>query len=57
MSSVVTERDNRQFRAGDNIYELAIVKGADPTTFKSAQLLEFDAADGKYKVVLVHHEC
>ena len=50
MSSEVTARDNRQFRAGDNIYQLVTVKGADPTTFEPAQSLQYDPADEKYFV-------
>jgi len=46
--SEVTNRDNRQGRAGDNIYNLVTVKGADPETYNSLQMMQYDPADDKY---------
>lgn len=43
-----TDLDNGQWRKGNNRYQLVVVKGAAPETFKAASLLEFDPADGKY---------
>ena len=46
--STKTDLDNRQWRKGNNRYDLVVVKGAAPETSKAASLLEFDPADGKY---------
>ena len=48
--SEFTDIDNRQFRAGSNRYRRVILKGADPTTFKPGQLLEYDPVDNKWIV-------
>ena len=43
--STKLDRDNRQFRMGNNRYRTVTIKGADPTTFEPGQLMEYDPAD------------
>lgn len=44
----VTNRDSRQWRAGENEFDLVTVKGADPETYEPAQMLQYDPVDDKY---------
>lgn len=43
-----TDLDNGQFRKGNNRYRLVTVKGADPETYESASLLQYDPTDDTY---------
>lgn len=44
------DRDNRQWRMGNNRYRRVTIKGADPTTFQPGQLMQYDPADDTWIV-------